>query len=210
MKSILITGLIAAIATPAAAQNRFRVGTVEFTTELPAGYCPAEGKNAAVAQMLAAADPRNVTHLTAMSCSADMAWKDYFILKTPNELLAVSTTTAELQRAIGPALNAQSGGENEEASKSVSRTVGSPVQIKGEVRGYGQDAHCVYLGAVLDMAAPERGIAYTLAMSGCMTVVSGKVVTIYRYAPGTTDADIRKLMPSVLAFAKAIKPVAAN
>lgn len=211
MKSLLIVGLLVAIATPVAAQSRFRVGTVEFTAALPAGYCPAaEGKNAAVAQMVAAADNRNVTHLTVLSCDAEKAWKDYFILKTPNELLAVSTNTAELQRAIGPALNAQSGGENEEASKSVSRTMGSPVQIKGEVRGYGQDAHCVYLGAVLDMAAPERGIAYTLAMSGCMTVVSGKVVTIYRYAPGTTDADVRKLMPSVLAFAKAIEPVAAN
>ncbi|MDK2770079.1 MAG: hypothetical protein KYX69_20460 [Sphingomonas sp.] len=210
MKSILIAGLLAAIATPAAAQHRFRVGTVEFTTALPAGYCAAEGSNAAVAQMVAASDNRNVTHLTTLSCDADKAWKDYFILKTPNELLAVSTNTTELQQAVGPVLKAaQSGGENDEASKSVSRTMGSPVQIKGEVRGYGQDAHCLYLGAVLDMAAPEKGISYTLAMSGCMTVVSGKVVTIYRYAPGTTDADVRKLMPSVLEFAKAIKPVAA-
>lgn len=212
MKSILIAGLLAAIASPAAAQNRFRVGTVEFTTALPTGYCTAaEGKNAAVAQVLAAADNRNVTHLTAMSCDADKAWKDYFILKTPTELLAVSTNTAEFQQAVGPVLKAApSTAGLEEASKSVSQTMGSPVQIKGEVRGYGQDAHCVYLGAVLDMTAPERGVAYTLAMSGCMTVVSGKVVTIYRYAPGTTDADIRKLMPSVLAFAKAIKPIAPN
>ena len=168
MRAILIAGLLAAFVTPAAAQNSFRVGAVEFTTALPAGYCAAEGKNAAVAQMLAAADNRNVTHLTAMSCDADKAWKDYFILKTPNELLAVTTDTAELQRAMGPGFNAQSGGDNEEASKSVSRTIGSPVQIKGKVRGYGQDANCVYLGAVLDMAAPERGIAYTLAMGGCM------------------------------------------
>ena len=212
MKSILIAGLIAAIAIPAAAQSRFRVGTVEFTAALPAGYCSAtEGKNAAVAQMVAAADNRNVTHLTALSCDADTAWKDYFILKTPNELLAISTNTAELQQAVGPALKtALTTADNEEASKSVSRTMGSPVQIKGEVRGYGQDANCLYLGAVLDMDAPERGIKYTLAMSGCMTVVAGKVVTIYRYAPGTTDADVRKLMPSVLAFAKAITPVAAN
>ena len=211
MKSILIAGLLAAIATPAAAPNRFRVGTVEFTTALPAGYCAVDGKQAAVAQMLAASDNRNVTHLTAVSCDADKAWKDYFILKTPNELLAVSTTTAELQQAIGPALKAaQSAASLDEASKSVSRTMGSPVQIKGEVLGYGQDANCVYLGAVLDMAAPERGIAYTLAMSGCMTVVAGKVVTIYRYAPGTTDADIRKLMPSVRAFAKALTPVSSN
>jgi hypothetical protein len=161
--------------------------------------------------MLAAADNRNVTHLTAMSCDADKAWKDYFILKTPNELLAVSTNTAEFQQAVGSALKAAvSAKDVDEASNSLSRTMGSPVQVKGEVRGYGQDANCLYIGAVLDMAAPERGIAYTLAMSGCMTVVSGKVVTIYRYAPGTTDADIRKLMPSVLAFAKAIKPIAAN
>ena len=69
----------------------------------------------------------------------------------------------------------------------------------------GQPWHFV----VIQDGATIRKLA-TLAMSGCMTVVSGKVVTIYRYAPGTTDADIRALMPSVLAFAKAIKPVAAN
>ncbi|MFN4096620.1 MAG: hypothetical protein ACK4GG_07625 [Sphingomonas sp.] len=209
---ILIAGVLAATATPAATQNRFRVGTVEFSAALPAGYCAAaEGKPAAVAQMLAAADNRNVTHLTALSCDADKAWKDYFILKTPNELLAVSTNTAELQQAVGPALKAASSAKDvEEASKNLSRTMGSPVQVKGEVRGYGQDAQCLYLGAVLDLVAPDKGVKYTLAMSGCMTVVSGKVVTIYRYAPGTTDADIRALMPSVLAFAKAIKPVAAN
>lgn len=212
MKSLLIAGLVAAVATPAAAQSRFRVGTVEFTAALPAGYCSAtERKAAAVAQMMAAADNRNVTHLTAISCDTDKAWKDYFILKTPNELLAVSTNTAEFQQAVAPVLKAASSAKDvEEASANLSRTMGSPVQVNGEVLSYGQDTHCLYLGAVLDMAAPEQGINYTLAMSGCMTVVSGKVVTIYRYAPGTTDADIRALMPSVLAFAKAIKPVTAN
>jgi len=211
MKSLLIAGLVAAIATPASGQSRFRVGTVEFTAALPEGYCIADGQNAAVAQRVAAADKLSVTHMTAVSCDSEKAWIDYFILKTPNDLLAVSTSTADFQQVVGPLLKgAPSAKEVEEVNDGLARATDSQVKIKGEARGYGQDANCLYIGAVLERAAPESGLTHVFAMSGCMTVVSGKVVTILRYAPGSTDADIRALMPSVLAFAKAIKPVAAN
>lgn len=213
MKSILLAVLLAAAASPAAASDvaTFRVGTVELKALLPSGYCAPEGKDAAVAQVLATGDTRNVTHLTAISCDSAKAWMDYFILKTPNELLLITTTNTEIQEAVGPALEAADISQDVgEAAKSLSRTMGSEVQIKGQVRGHGRDQHCLYLGAILDMKAPERGIEYTLAMSGCMTVIEGKMITIYRYAPGKTTADIRKLMPSVLAFAKTISPIAAK
>lgn len=210
MKMVLIAALGVGLSAPAA-DVAFRVGSVEMVAPVPKGYCPAEGNVAATAQRIAAADSRNVTHATVTACTADKTWRDYFILKTPNELLGVATTTAELQAAVVPALKqADSAAAMAETSKGLSGTLGSKVEVKGEVLGYGQDDRCVYLGGVLDLNAPDRGIAYTLAMAGCMTVVGGRVVTIYRYAPGTSAADVRALLPSVRNFAGSIRVKAAG
>lgn len=205
--SLALATLPPASLAPAAAEADFKIGPVALSATIPAGYCLPEGDDATAAQMIAAADRSNATLLTVNSCTKGEAWKNYFLVKVPVQLIPLTVTNAQLQAELGPALDQAI--ESDEVSKSVSEstsgTLGTEVQVKGQIKGYGKDETCLYLGGVMDAAVPKTGLKYTLAVVGCMTVVGGKVVTVYRYAPGTTEADILALRPSTLAFAQGIR-----
>ena len=76
MKALfLLTATLAASTAGAAvtpAPSTFRIGGVEFALPLPTGYCMPQGKQIDIAQLIAAADPNSVTHLTLVRCGVEM------------------------------------------------------------------------------------------------------------------------------------------
>lgn len=207
----MITAWLLPIALMASApeENRsdaFRVGLVSFTAAIPPGFCLPGEEDAAVSQLVAAGDTANVTHLTVNSCDKSRRWVDYYLVKTPTTILLATTTNEEFQRVMEPVL--AEGFDSEAIGKSASERLSDMMQtkvdIKGKVSSFGKDETCVYLGGILDAKAPDRDTAYTLAMAACMTVIEGKVMTIYRYGAGDTVAAIEALRPAAKAFAKDI------
>ncbi|MBX3593176.1 hypothetical protein [Sphingomonas sp.] len=190
----------------AAPTGAFRIETVQFEVAPPPGYCLSSDREVAIDRRIAAADRMNVTHLSVHACGTKPPWRSYFLVKTPVQLLRVVTTTAELQAAVWPELvrGFDSRAIETRSSDQATRVLGARTTVKGEMVPLGKDESCLYLGGVIDVRTPERKVGYTLSVAGCMTVVGGRVMTIYRYAPGTTMDSVRALMPSARAFAAAI------
>jgi hypothetical protein len=186
----------AAEAAPAA----FRSGGVEFQVPPPAGYCLPRGDQIDVAQLLAAGDPLNVTHLTLLPCAEKSAGShDYIVLKTPKEALLVRLELAPFLKEIGAAFDSQefkagiaSGTYLQESGKSMSAVMGTQIDLTGDVRPLGKDDRCAYIGGTLKVAAKLAN--YTLAVGMCMTVVAGRLITINWYGPDTGSRGVAELL----------------
>jgi hypothetical protein len=204
---IAAAALAAGNTPPDTPPSAFRVGTVAFNLPVPEGFCLPEGEDAAAAQLIAASDRDNVTHLSLLQCDEKRRWIDYFLIKTPTVALMATMTNAELQQAVEPEL--AKGFNSDEivasVSKEVSDTFRSKVDLKGQIVFLGKDESCLYLGGVFDVAG-ANGTGYTLAMAQCMTVVEGKMLSIYRYGGGKGRKAVEALMPSTKILAKAIRP----
>jgi hypothetical protein len=195
-----------------APRGAFRIATVAFHAPVPEGFCLPEGKDAAAAQLVAAADRDNVTHLTVVHCDEKRRWTDYFLIKTPTAALMATMTNAELQQALEPILikGLDSDAITKSASEQLSGTLQSKIDLKGRIEFLGKDDSCLYLGGVLNLKGEADGSGYTLAMAQCITVVEGKALTVYRYGDGEDRKAVEALMPSARAFAKAIRPASAQ
>lgn len=212
MLAWMIPAALAAVPADASKSvGKFRVGTVVLAAAIPDGFCLPDSETAAVAQLVAAGDRGNVTHLTINHCDEAQRWTAYFLVKTPTEALMVTTTNAEFQKVVEPILT--KGFNSEEiaasASKDVSATLQSKIDLKGQIRFLGKDETCLYLGGVFDVTGAS-GSSYTLAMAQCMTVVEGKVLSVYRYGEGKDSKAVEALQPSAKAFAKGIRRASAQ
>lgn len=161
----------------------------------------------AAAQLLAAADTANVTHLTINACDPQARWTDYFIVKTPVTLLSATITNEAFQKAMEPvfAKRVDTTKAIADTGKRTSEILQTETEIKGNIVPVGKDETCIYFGGVIDVTQPTQAISYTLAVVGCMTVIGGKVVTVYRYGRGTDIEHVKVLMPSARLFANGIK-----
>lgn len=212
LSNLIVAAALAAGTLPSnTPPGAFRVGPVAFNLPVPEGFCLPEGDDAAVAQLVAASDRDNVTHLSLLQCDRNRRWLDYFLIKTPTVALMATTTNDEFQRMAEPEL--AKGFNSDEitasVSKEVSKTVQSKIDLKGQIVFLGKDETCLYLGAVFDVTG-ANGSAYTLAMAQCMTVVEGKMLSVYRYGEGKDSKAVDALKPSAKALAKAIRPAAAQ
>ncbi|WP_447726441.1 hypothetical protein [Sphingomonas koreensis] len=203
---MIAAALAAGNAPTDAPRSTFRIGTVSFSTAVPEGYCLPEAKDAAAAQLLAAADRDNVTHLTVNLCDEKRRWTDYFLVKTPVAALSVTTTTAEFQKVMEPYLAKEldTNALLNSASEQVSGVLGSKVDLKGRITFLGKDDTCLYLGGIFDVKGEVSGISYTLALAQCMTVVEGKLLNVIRYGEGKDAKSVEALMPSARAFAQGV------
>jgi len=209
--SLIVAAALAAGSAPSDTPSAFRVGPVAFDLPVPAGFCLPQGEDAAAAQLIAASDRDNVTHASLLQCDEKRRWVDYFLIKTPTTALVATMTNDAFQRAAEPEL--AKGFNSDEitasVSKDVSETVQSKIDLKGQIVFLGKDETCLYLGAVFDVTG-ANGTAYTLAMAQCMTVVGGKMLSIYRYGEGKDGKAVEALKPSAKALAQAIRPAAAQ
>lgn len=179
--------------TPAAAepgktgQAQFRMAAIDFSVSVPSGYCLPQGKNSDIAQMIAAADSQNITHLTIPLCNND-EWMDYYILKTPKKVITTVVDLPEFLSAMGkafdnPAIKKFIANEqiDQQVEKDLAQIFGGKIDFSGEIKPLGKDERCAYLGGVGEFKNVPQ--PYKIAIGACMTVVSKKVITVYSYGP---------------------------
>lgn len=195
-------------AGPAAAQRggnlSFSVGAVDFVAPLPAGYCLPLGAQAESAKRTAALDTDNVTLLTLDSCGAGADASDYAIVKTPAALVDTPMTLRKLLRdpAFARQTRPEAPADAEKAMEDdLSARAGAPVDLVGGVGGMGHDEVCGYLAGTISAQGSASGV---FSLGGCMTVVGGRVVTIFFYGRGGDVATVRRLMAKARAFALSI------
>lgn len=179
-------GLIALVAagTPEALQ----VGTVALEMIPPTGFCaPATPEAKAGAQLTAAMDQDNMTLSTLIPCGATkMDGPDYFLVKAPNAALAATyereTFMAELEKAMALPTFADPSTTNSRVEQNIEKVIGQRPDLTGGVKPLGRDKVCVYMGGVMSLTSGD--ISYSRAITACMTIVGGKIITIYRYSEG--------------------------
>ena len=194
-----------AAAPRATADASFRVGGVAFQLPLPSGYCLPRGLQVDVAQLVAAGDSENVTHLTLLPCNAAVAGpelgsqNDYILIKTPKQALIAEVSREELLQGIGEAFEnpafteaLASGQMLKDAGKGVGNVIGTTVDLSGTVAPRGKDESCAYLGGTLAVASPAT--SYTLAVGACITAVGGRVLAVYWYGPDEGPAGVARLL----------------
>ncbi|PXA95089.1 hypothetical protein DMC47_19980 [Nostoc sp. 3335mG] len=213
MAAVAAATLVAGQAGAQTAQKAsFAVGGVAMEVTPPAGFCVPTGMAQAAAKMAEAADPNNATLASFYPCDkmSQARNTDYFLLKTIKTMTDVTFEREELLAALTAELtNPNFSADNlskkagEDSSKSVSDAVGTDVKVTTKILPLGRDADCAYMGGVV--AAAFGADTVTLSVGACLTVVGGRMVMVYRYAPGTTMEQAKPLLPQVRNLAMAIR-----
>lgn len=209
----MFVGLGLAALLAAAATEPLQVGAVALQMAPPDGFCvPTTPGAKANAQVTAAMDADNVTLATLIPCgAAQMDGADYYLVKSPNAGLASTFERepfmAELEKAMALPTFADSSTtntRNARVEQNIEKVIGQRPDLTGGVKPLGRDKVCVYMGGVMSLTSGS--VSYSRAISACMTVIAGKVVTIYRYSEGDV-ANVAKHLASVRALAQQIRPL---
>jgi hypothetical protein len=191
----------------------FRFSGTSFSLPIPDGYCLPTGRDVDVAQLLAAGDNENVTHLMLNWCeprSREAIDDDYILIKTPKHALLAFVDRKSFMEAVGvefdkPDFAAALAREDftDGAEKSLEETLGSKIDIGGALRPLGKDDVCAYLGGTLEIATPK--LAYKISVAGCITSVANRVVTLYWYGPDKGAPGIASLITRVRTLATKVE-----
>lgn len=206
----ILAGVLAcaSAAVAAAPQVRFTIGTTPLALPQPAGFCPPDEGQAALAEANASADTQNLTVATLLGCNRNPAirpWSNYILIKTPKALagrvLDKATTLEEFEGVFaGPNSPKFDDKATQAIGKDTERALGVRVEVTGTFGYAGRDADCVYLAGPMQAQAEGRTIKGLIAT--CITVAGGKVVAVnlYQIAP---EPDIKSI-PAMKAQARAI------
>ena len=206
MAALLLASATAAGATGPTAS--FRFGGVEFEAPIPEGYCLPQGAEIDVAQLVAAADQDNVTHLTLYRCGPqDGVRTDYILVKTPRQALFANLEREQALVAMSqvfenPEFESALDSAPEQVEGNVSSVVGREVDLTGRIRPLGRDETCAYMGGTFQVTGEQ--ISYPISAGVCMTVVSGRLVSINYYGPDRGEAGVRDLLVRAKGFAESL------
>jgi hypothetical protein len=204
---------VVATQTPAVAQESasFRFAGMQFEVPLPAGYCVPRGEDVDSAQVLAAADPGNVTHLTLVPCrpGEGPGAAEYILIKTPVQALTVRIGREQFLSGMEAAFrdgpfNSAAFREsiNADAARNLERVTRTPVNLGGIVRPLGLDATCAYLGGTVEVRSP--GANFQRAVGICMTAISDRPLNINWYGPDRGSDGVADLLVRSRALAERI------
>ncbi|MDH7972610.1 hypothetical protein QH494_10490 [Sphingomonas sp. AR_OL41] len=191
----------------------FSVGGVALTMPLPPGYCIPTGRDAAVAQLVAAGDKGAVTHATLKQCDGSIGAgvNDYTLIKTPTSMLMPVVDRPTLIKELGAEFDnpvAVADMNTGDAGADLSQVLGTKVEIKGLIKPLGHDDVCAYMGGQVNVTG--AGISYLQPTGVCITSVGGKVVTIARYGKDLAPAAIATLLRAARAIALSMRTVRAK
>ena len=216
MKALfLLTATLAASTVGAAvtpAPSTFRIGGVEFALPLPTGYCMPQGKQIDIAQLIAAADPNSVTHLTLVRCGVEMTTgaNDYTLIKTPKTALVVAVDRPTLLKSLGAEFDnpetlkyLQSDAFDKKVSEDLGKVIPGKPQFAGDIKPLGRDDVCAYLGGTTKVEG--NGASYSQAVGTCITSIGKRVVVVNRYGVRTDSAGVVALLRQARALALTIK-----
>ena len=211
MKMMFAAALLLVGATAAGAAGptaSFRFGGVEFEAPIPDGYCLPQGADIDAAQLLAAADRENVTHLTLYRCGANEgARNDYILVKTPRQALFASLEREQLLAGMAQAFESAEfestlAAVPDRVAGDVSSVVGREVDLTGRIQPLGRDDTCAYMGGTLRVTSAE--LSYPISVGICMTVVSGRLVGVNYYGPDRGSAGVRDLLERAKLFVQSM------
>ncbi|HEY0011988.1 MAG TPA: hypothetical protein VGB79_03955 [Allosphingosinicella sp.] len=197
-----IAAIVATVPTLADAQApaSFRFGGMRFEVPLPEGYCPVQGAEIDTAQLMAAADPRNVTHLTLVGCGPQQGLgANYIIIKTPMEGLSARMGREQFLEAISAAF--REGPFNsadfqssiaDEAGRHLSTVSRTPVNLSGDIRPLGLDRVCGYMGGIMEVRSAAGN--YSRSVGICMTSISDRLLNINWYGPAQGSPGVADLL----------------
>lgn len=193
---------LAAFAMPALAADdavQFTIADKALAMPAPAGYCLPEGFAAEIAEKTAMIDDDNKTLATFVDCRGNggpAAMANYVLIKSPNSAAKFAMEKDEaldLLESVGKSPNAPKFDEAmaSKIADDAEETFGKRVELTGTVGYAGRDADCVYLAGRLALKDNPNG--QSLWLGACMTVVGGKVLTVYRYDARSTAkvADLK-------------------
>lgn len=216
MKALFLLAAALATASAGAADTAapagFRVGGVEFSLPLPAGYCMPQGVQVDIAQMIAAADPNSVTDLTLVQCGVTIGTgaNDYTLIKTPKAALGMTVDRPQLLASLGAEFDKPETLkflQSEEFDKQVSEDAGKAIpgkpQFTGDIKPIGRDDVCAYMGGTTKVTG--NGTSYLQAVGTCITSIGNRVVVVNRYGIKTDDAGVAILLRQAKALALTIK-----
>ncbi|MDQ8757289.1 hypothetical protein RCO27_13745 [Sphingosinicella sp. LHD-64] len=208
--AVAVAFLITPIDAVGAQRASFRMPGIEFELPIPAGYCLPQGAQADAAQLLAAADSLNVTHLTLVRCEeSPEAATDYNLIKTPRQALLTTIERRAFLDSVGEAFATteltqlmESGSLNSQSEEGISQVIGRQIDISGSIRPLGRDQVCAYVGGTVQMQSNE--VSYDISMGACMTIVSSRLLFIYAYGPASGSAGVARLMVRARRLAESI------
>lgn len=198
-------------ASSSPATVRIQIGATPIDVPLPKGFCLAEDEaEKAAEQLMAASDSQNVTHLIASECgkSPDPAAKaEYFMLKTPRDMLAASSDRQPTLAAFKEVFDSGAidlDSAIKEANTDLNKTMPTEVKMDGAVSYRGHDDSCVYLAGVADVSAAELSVAYKVGMAGCLTTVHKKMLSVNWYSYDPSSASINRIKEKTKALVVAM------
>ncbi|MGB7655240.1 MAG: hypothetical protein WBL74_07145 [Novosphingobium sp.] len=205
---------MSAAAVPALAASgavNFTIADRELAMPVPAGYCLPEGIAAEIADMTARTDKDNKTLASFVDCKGQgtqAAMVNYVLVKSPNsaaEFTMDKTEALDMLTEAGTSPDAPKFDEAmaSEMADNSEEAFGKRIELTGNVGYAGRDADCVYLAGRLALKSDPGG--KSLWLGACMTVVGGKVLTVYRYDARST-AKIADLKAHAKMVALSIHP----
>lgn len=184
---------------------RFSVGGVAMTAPIPDDYCVPTGQERRAADLLAEGDRENLTQATLMRCDRqgkpDSMQYDYYLIKSPRAPMPalkradfIAMMAKEL--ALPEYQDGRSGKASlNDASGHLTETMGTKIDLSGEIKPRGADASCVYMGG--EVSVSSAAISYPVAVGGCGTTVGGQMLFIYSYddpaRPHAVAAQLRRV-----------------
>ena len=202
--ALLLVGTTAAGAAGPTAS--FRFGGVAFEAPIPDGYCLPQGRDIDAAQLIAAADRENVTHLTLYRCGPNEGVRnDYILLKTPRQALFANLEREQLLSAMAQVFESQEfestvAAMPDRVEGDLSTVVGREIDLTGRIQPLGRDDTCAYLGGTMQVNSAL--LSYPISVGICMTVVSGRLVSVNYYGSDRGEAGVRDLLERAKLFAQ--------
>lgn len=216
MKALFLLAATLAASTAGAAvtpaPSTFRIGGVDFALPLPTGYCVPQGKQIDIAQLIAAADPNSVTHLTLMKCGVEITTgaNDYTLIKTPKTALVAAVDRPTLLASLGAEFDKpetlkylQSDAFDKKVSEDAGKVIPGKPQFTGDIKPLGRDDVCAYLGGTTKVVG--NGASYSQAVGTCITSIGKRVVVVNRYGIRADEAGVAILLRQAKALALTIK-----
>ncbi len=214
MKWVLAAGAMMVPGAAMAAEVSFTVHDVTLTATIPAGYCVPVNRDKLIADTLATGDTENVTLATLIRCDKtgrdEGPGNDYMLIKAPKGALATQIGRADLLTALAAEFGKadwQSGAASKaataQATKGLSDTLNTPVDIGGDLAPRGTDGDCAYLGGTLQVNG--GGVAYPIIVGGCITSAGNKVLAVYTYDDPGQGGGVAGKMRTARSVAMSIK-----
>lgn len=207
---LLLAAPVAAAAADQPAEAPFRIGEAAMTMPIPAGLCLPTGDSAAIAQMTAAADGRNVTVADFWTCgAAEQAGTHYVLLKVPTQVLLMrlpkEDTLASLNATLtGPDSPKFGGDFDRMAKEGIDKVTGLQTKVESDFGYISRDADCIYMGGRVSIAFEAGKPAKPGLVATCMTVVGEKLVNVNVY-DNRPDTGINAVMNEAHAIALTIR-----